>query len=234
VPATDTRLDSFTFYVDLPTTLTFRGEVYRWDPTSGNHDPAGSPPTSGNATCPLGPGPTCLAPPAAVDKSGPMHTTSYDSTAGTYEPITFNTGGIALTPGAQYVLFFTISKDYAANAPTAGIPGFVAFTPTDTYSTGDWVYINNCGPGCPPTDSGGNTSLWTDPTNPWFLGVNYSNYPLLNASDLAFTASFSPPTPPLPTSKAQCKDGRWKTYGVFKNQDDCLRHVHRHQRQEPA
>jgi hypothetical protein len=40
--------------------------------------------------------------------------------------------------------------------------------------------------------------------------------------DLAFAASFSPP---LPTSKAQCMNGDWKTYGVFKNQGDCVSFV---------
>ena len=31
--------------------------------------------------------------------------------------------------------------------------------------------------------------------------------------------------PPLPTSKAQCKDGGWHDYGVFKNQGDCVSFV---------
>ncbi|HWM38992.1 MAG TPA: hypothetical protein VNS49_17950 [Streptomyces sp.] len=28
--------------------------------------------------------------------------------------------------------------------------------------------------------------------------------------------------PPLPTSKEQCKNGGWRTFGVFKNQGDCV------------
>jgi hypothetical protein len=31
--------------------------------------------------------------------------------------------------------------------------------------------------------------------------------------------------PPLPTSKDQCKDGGWQTYGVFKNRGDCVSFV---------
>jgi hypothetical protein len=31
--------------------------------------------------------------------------------------------------------------------------------------------------------------------------------------------------PPLPTSKDQCKNGGWQTYGVFKNQGDCVSFV---------
>jgi hypothetical protein len=30
---------------------------------------------------------------------------------------------------------------------------------------------------------------------------------------------------PLPTSKDQCKNGGWKTFGVFKNQGDCVSFV---------
>jgi hypothetical protein len=31
--------------------------------------------------------------------------------------------------------------------------------------------------------------------------------------------------PPLPTSKDQCKNGGWKSFGVFKNQGDCVSFV---------
>jgi hypothetical protein len=31
--------------------------------------------------------------------------------------------------------------------------------------------------------------------------------------------------PPLPTSKDQCKNGGWRSYGVFKNQGDCVSFV---------
>jgi hypothetical protein len=31
--------------------------------------------------------------------------------------------------------------------------------------------------------------------------------------------------PPLPTSKDECKNGGWRTYGVFKNQGDCVSFV---------
>jgi hypothetical protein len=33
------------------------------------------------------------------------------------------------------------------------------------------------------------------------------------------------PAPPLPTSKDQCKNGGWRSYGVFKNQGDCVSFV---------
>src|SRR6516164_7184635 len=82
VPMTDTVLDSFTFYLDLPTNLIFRGEVYAWDPNT--LDPNNSF-AMGSATGP------------ALYASGQMHTTSYGS-GGSPHPITFNIrGGLPLT-----------------------------------------------------------------------------------------------------------------------------------------
>jgi hypothetical protein len=201
VPATDTKLDSFTFYLKFPTSFVFRGEVYGWDPN------------------------TQLAT-APVYESSPVQTT--DSTV--FQPITFHTGGIPpLTAGAQYVLFITISKNYAANAgicpslsmpPGCGIAGLLGSPtapPTNAYSGGDFVLINNICTPDPSVDCGGDPGKWT--TTPWTTFQNW--YPLAT-TDLAFQASFSPP---LPTSKAQCKNGGWKTYGVFKNQGDCVSFV---------
>ena len=37
-------------------------------------------------------------------------------------------------------------------------------------------------------------------------------------------------TQALPTSKDQCKNGGWKTYGVFKNEGDCVSFVRHHAR----
>ena len=39
---------------------------------------------------------------------------------------------------------------------------------------------------------------------------------------------------PLPTSKDQCKNGGWKTYGVFKNQGDCVSFVATGGKNQPA
>jgi hypothetical protein len=40
--------------------------------------------------------------------------------------------------------------------------------------------------------------------------------------------------PPLPVSTAQCKNGGWKTYGVFKNQGDCVSFVATKGKNQPA
>ena len=165
VPPTDTVLHRFTFYADLPANLLFRGEVYAWDPNTV--DPA-NPYALGSATG------------SALYESGQMHTTSYGSGSAP-QPITFNIpGGLPLTAGAQYVLFFTTSRDYAANA-AANITdtGFVGYTATDTYSGGDLVYV----------DDGGDPNNWT--TLAWTHPAALGCPPCFNQGDLAFTAIFS-------------------------------------------
>jgi hypothetical protein len=39
---------------------------------------------------------------------------------------------------------------------------------------------------------------------------------------------------PSPTSKDQCKNGRWRTYGIFKNQGDCVSFVATKGKNPPA
>jgi hypothetical protein len=41
----------------------------------------------------------------------------------------------------------------------------------------------------------------------------------------SFTSTLPAPTPLLPTSKDQCKNGGWRSFGVFKNQGDCVSFV---------
>jgi hypothetical protein len=195
VPSTDTVLDSFTFYVDLPTNLIFRGEVYAWnDNTTDQNNPYAKGIATGQA----------------LYASGQMQTPSYNG-GNKPQPITFNIpGGLPLTAGMQYVLFFTTSMDFAANAGTS--PGFVGYTgATDTYSGGDEVYV----------DDSGDPTQWT--MKVWTHPALFGCPPCFNQDDLAFQASFSSP---LPTSKAQCRNGGWQNFGTtFKNQGDCVSFV---------
>jgi hypothetical protein len=41
----------------------------------------------------------------------------------------------------------------------------------------------------------------------------------------SFVSSLSGTIPALPTTKDECKDGGWQTFGVFKNQGDCVSFV---------
>jgi hypothetical protein len=165
VPATDTVLDSFTFYVDLPTDVTFRGEVYAWTP--GTLDPNNAF-AMGSATG------------GQVWQGGPMNTTSFGACSNMHA-VTFNTGGVNLNANTQYVLFITTSADTAANA-SATDTGCLGTTPTDTYTGGDWVY----------QDDQGMPSNWTALgwTHPALFPANFPGQ-----EDLGFTATFSSPLP---------------------------------------
>lgn len=66
----------------------------------------------------------------------------------------------------------------------------------------------------------------------FLAGTNTLEFVVVNwggASGVDFSAavSYAAPSgpPPLPTSKDQCKDGGWQTFGVFKNQGDCVSFV---------
>jgi hypothetical protein len=50
----------------------------------------------------------------------------------------------------------------------------------------------------------------------------------LTSGDITIT-----PAPALPTSKDQCKDGGWQSFGVFKNQGDCVSFVATHGKHDP-
>jgi hypothetical protein len=106
-PANDTRLDSFTFLLDLPSTVIFRGEVYAWDGQKAT-------------------GPNLF-------ESAPRSTSGSND----WEEITFNTGGVELVPGQRYILFATISKDYADNV------GRGYWARTDAYADGRYHFMSN-------------------------------------------------------------------------------------------
>jgi hypothetical protein len=52
----------------------------------------------------------------------------------------------------------------------------------------------------------------------WFVGVNS-----LGGDDTAFIDNLR--LSAVPTDKTQCKKGGWQTFGVFKNQGDCVSFV---------
>lgn len=132
------KLSSFSFEMNLPSTVAMRGEVYAWDGTK--------------ATGP------------ALFESSPVST----SGSGNFELITFNAGGVALTPGQKYVLFASTSRDQAGHSGTGSWQYFNG----DFYSGGSFVFLNN----------GGAPSQWT--TSTWTQD---------STKDLAFQARFDLP-----------------------------------------
>ena len=155
IPAGQTKLYDFSFQMRLPTTVVYRGYVYAWDAVNN------------------------IATGPALFESAPSST----SQAAAFEEVTFTSpAGISVTPGQQYVLFASVSKDHATGSGT-GVWGGGNLA----YSDGAFVYINN----------GADDSQWTTQVwNTW------------SSSDLAFTASFTPsvtPTTaavPVPASSA--------------------------------
>ncbi|MGH9046343.1 MAG: IPT/TIG domain-containing protein [Acidimicrobiales bacterium] len=121
VTAPSGTLDSFTFELNVPTALVFRAYVYAWNGTEA----------TGSALY-----------------EGPNMTTTEE---GAFQPVTVNTGGISVTTGEQYVLFFSISKNQVADEGTnlTGPWGTVG----EGYSEGELVYANN----------GYHPELWTEP-----------------------------------------------------------------------
>jgi hypothetical protein len=143
VPATDGMLKSFSFYMNLPDTCTFRGYVYAWD---------GSKATG-----------------STLYESDPRTT----SGSGDFEEITFEPGGLELTPGAQYVLFASTSKDAGSGSGPWGL-----LENQDLYvgAGNTLVYLNN----------GDDESLWTVD--------NWTQNTYGTGVDLAFKATFVEPT----------------------------------------
>ena len=137
-PPLETRLNSFSFSIGVSSaTITFRAEVYAW-----------------NGTMATGP---------ALYESAPVSMGNISA----YQQFTFTIpGGVPVTPGQQYVLFATTSRDQAGAPSSAARWGSV---PNATYAGGQFVFINNT------TD----TSLWT--STAWST----------IAEDLAFTATFT-------------------------------------------
>ena len=98
VPAGETTLSSFTFQMQLPTTVVIRGEVFAWDAA------------------------TSRATGASLYESPVTSTTQ----GAAFEAVTFTIpAGIPVIPGQQYVIFASTSKDQAG-ASGSGVWGGLA------------------------------------------------------------------------------------------------------------
>jgi len=171
VPAGDPYLNSFAFLVNMPSSIVFRGMVYAWD---------GEKATGPN-----------------IYEGEPMTT----SGSGAYEEITFETGGVKLVPGQQYILFAE-----ASSGPQNGVWGMVT---TNPYGGGVLQYDNNAG------------DINDLLANPWDSVTQGQA-----TNDFAFRAVFTsePPLPSEPNTKADCRNGGYKDFG-FKNQGKCIKAV---------
>jgi hypothetical protein len=87
-----------------------------------------------------------------------------------WRKVTFRTGGIPVTPGAQYVAFASIDKDFDQCADYSLALGFIGYT-GDSYPEGELVYQANFR----------DAKKWT--TSPWGSA---------NGLDLAFKVTTTP------------------------------------------
>ncbi len=84
------------------------------------------------------------------------------------EELTFNTGGLAVTPGSKYVMFLSISQYYGQSAGEA----YVSQGGTNQYLNG-FVYNNNAG----DFSSLFNTA-WSGPLSPdWAVDLEFNSVP---------------------------------------------------------
>ena len=113
ITATDANkvLTSFTFEMKMPATTTFRGYVYGWNGSMATEQKFAS--------------------------SSDRHTI-LDNTS--FEPSTFSTGGIELTPGLSYVLFASTTGTDPGGIGQ-GIWGQTQMA--SSYAGGEFVFINN-------------------------------------------------------------------------------------------
>jgi hypothetical protein len=152
---TDNVLNSFSFYMDDygstidPEPVVFAGYVMAW---AGDH-----------ATGPV------------LWSSAPMTSTNNHG-AGSWELFTFDTGDLALTPGAQYVLIISASEYFNGVLGRGQVPN--GLTP---YTDGYVAFLNN------GSDFSALTS-WS-----WIV---------VASKDFAFEAEFSPSDPVIPTVPA--------------------------------
>jgi hypothetical protein len=111
-PSNTPRLRSFRFVVRLDATVKFRGYVYQWDPLAQR------------------------AKGVARWSSLTGQTSGY-----TWQTVTFDTGGLILAAGKQYVLFLSVSGLKQNAAPDEG--QFAQPQDRDLYHQGAFVYFNN-------------------------------------------------------------------------------------------
>ncbi len=58
-----------------------------------------------------------------------------------------------------------------------------------------------------------------------FNGDGMADFAVGNAGENSVTVMLNTTAPPRPTSKDQCRNGGWRSFGVFKNQGSCVSYV---------
>jgi hypothetical protein len=178
-------------------------------------------------------------PPSLTGESFSPGTATTGDTCGASGSATITGSGTASGPySGTYTE--TLSFDYASNAMVDGTATFT-ITTVDTTVTGT-EQVSGGEVFC--LEDGGFTSKFETTFSATIAGPSGAFHDegtwggFVN-TDSGFGGSFvstlpNGPTPLLPTSKDQCKNGGWQSFGAFKNQGDCVSFVASGGRNQPA
>jgi hypothetical protein len=152
----------------------------------------------------------------SVAHAAPLTTPTIYAQASCYGPEpyggTLNVSG--LEPDTRYSLYYVGTGGHSFVTDTSGSrPGAGGFVSAEPFEI--------------------TVQIWPDPNN------NFDQDPGESTVIDAHFIVDEPcvdiyPEPTLPTSKDQCRNGGWKTYGVFKNQGDCVSFVATGEKNQPS
>lgn len=91
----------------------------------------------------------------------------------------------------------------------------------------------NCGPAGVKAPCPGSLGLNQGSFNSGIVSNADALYVSVLGSRTTFDFELTPPPPPRPSSKDDCKNDGWKSYGVFRNQGDCVSYVATNGKNQP-
>jgi hypothetical protein len=144
--------------------------------------------------------------------------------------------GVAAPAQGQLVRLDPFCDDVTVGAPASGfriestgsLVGFVLAVRTGSFAGSEFAPVAGAlfGTSYPPGVGATTVDVYRDSNLNGRVDPGEPLIETINAPD--------PCAPPLPTSKDQCKNGGWRTYGVFKNQGDCVSFVATRGKNQPA
>jgi hypothetical protein len=144
----------------------------------------------------------------------------------------YTLSGVTLAGGQQAAVTATGTWDTCGGGCRTGPDGFPFFDALTDPTAAAGSLIGSLDGGAswfaigsgPTTVTGPGTLLLADNDYPW----GYYD----ESGSLSVTITLL--APPMPSDASQCKKNGWQSYGVFKNQGDCVSYVATHGRNQPA
>jgi hypothetical protein len=136
------------------------------------------------------------------------------------------TGRVTFSLGGQ-VLESRSVDCVTVNGASASFAG--TWLPNANGATHYEIVVEDSGPAAPTPDLLGMITTTNAPRNCTAIpAVDLPLLPLITGAVVVTDAQ------PFPTSKDQCKNGGWRTFGTFKNQGDCVSFVATGGKNQPA